>query len=70
MWGTTFPIDASRSGTAAGQLSAQLEALLERLNTRMLARLEAERDVQRRALIFGFPRQFAGVRPRAHELRR
>ncbi|HTV80433.1 MAG TPA: type VI secretion system membrane subunit TssM [Steroidobacteraceae bacterium] len=62
VWGTTFPIADSRSGAAPAQLSAQLDELLERLNTRMLGRLEAERDVERRALIFGFPRQFAGLR--------
>ena len=28
----------------------------------MLVRMETERDVQRRALIFGFPRQLAGAR--------
>ncbi|MGH8138205.1 MAG: type VI secretion system membrane subunit TssM, partial [Steroidobacteraceae bacterium] len=40
----------------------ELNLLLERLNARMLSRIEAERDVQRRGLIFGFPRQLAGVR--------
>ncbi len=60
--GTTFPLERSRAGTAAQALPAELDALLERLNARMLARLQAERDVQRRGLIFGFPRQVAGVR--------
>ena len=62
VWGTTFALEASRAGTAAGQLGAEFAQLLERLNTRMLARMESERDLQRRALIFGFPRQVAGAR--------
>jgi type VI secretion system protein ImpL len=62
VWGTTFAIEASRAGTAAEQVGAELDALLERLSGRMLLRLQAERDPQRRALIFGFPRQIAGAR--------
>ena len=62
VWGTTFPLEASRAGQAAELLQGELNLLFERLNTRMLARIEAERDVQRRALIFGFPRQMAGAR--------
>jgi type VI secretion system protein ImpL len=62
VWGTTFPIDASRSGAAAEQLPSAFQQLLERLGDRMFLRMDAERDVQRRALIFGFPQQVAGVR--------
>ena len=61
VWGTTFALDASRAGTAVEQFGAEFSLLLERLNARMLARMESERDLQRRALIFGFPRQVAGV---------
>jgi len=62
VWGMTFALDASRAGTSASQFGAEFALLLERLNARMLARMENERDLQRRALIFGFPRQVAGVR--------
>jgi type VI secretion system protein ImpL len=62
VWGTTFPIADSRSGRAPELLDEELNLLMQRLNTRMLARLDAERDVQRRGLIFGFPRQIAGAR--------
>lgn len=62
VWGTTFPIADSRSATAADRLDAEFNLLLERLHGRMLARMDAERDVQRRGLIFGFPRQVAGLR--------
>lgn len=60
--GATFELELSRAGTAAQQLAPELDALLARLNGHMLARLQSERDVQRRGLIFGFPRQLAGVR--------
>ena len=62
VWGTTFPISQSRAGSAADLLDGEFNLLLDRLNSRMLTRLNAERDVQRRALIFGFPRQVAGIR--------
>jgi len=62
VWGTTFPLAESRSGHAAQLLDGEFNLLLDRLNARMLARMDAERDVQRRGLIFGFPRQLAGAR--------
>ena len=62
VFGTTFPVERSRAGTASQELAPELDALLERVNGRMLARLQAERDVQRRGLIFGFPGQLAGIR--------
>lgn len=61
VWGMTFPLDASRAGTATELFAAEFARLLERLSARMLMRMEAERDLQRRALIFGFPRQVAGT---------
>ncbi len=70
VWGTTFALDASRAGNSFEQFGAEFALLLERLNARMLGRMESERDLQRRALIFGFPRQVAGVqRPLAAFLR-
>jgi type VI secretion system protein ImpL len=62
VWGTTFPLEASRNGTALQQFPDELSQLLDRVNARMLTRMDGERDVQRRELIFGFPRQLASVR--------
>jgi type VI secretion system protein ImpL len=62
VWGTTFALEASRDGTSAQQFPQEFDQLLARVNARMLARVEAERDVQRRAAIFGFPSQLAGTR--------
>ncbi|MCW7540738.1 type VI secretion system membrane subunit TssM [Aquabacterium sp. A7-Y] len=48
---------------ALGQTFAtEFEALSKRLFEGSLERLEAERDPSRRALIYSFPQQFAGVR--------
>jgi type VI secretion system protein ImpL len=62
VWGTTYPIEASRSGQAPERFAAGFDELVARLDARAMTRLEGERDVQRRALIFGFPRQFAATR--------
>jgi type VI secretion system protein ImpL len=62
VWGATFPLQASRSGQAPDLFESELDLLIDRLNARMLARIDAERDVHRRGLIFGFPRQLAGAR--------
>jgi len=62
IWGVTFPLETSRAGTSAQQFAHELDKLIERLNARTLTRVEAERDVHRRALIFGFPNQMAGAR--------
>lgn len=62
VWGTTFPLEASRAGEAAGLIGAEFDQLVERLNARLMLRLESERDVRRRALIFTFPKQFTALR--------
>jgi type VI secretion system protein ImpL len=62
VWGATFPLEASRAGQAPDLFETELDLLIDRLNGRLLARMDAERDVNRRALIFGFPRQLAGTR--------
>lgn len=61
VWGATQP-----QPIAGGRFSAwfrgEYEALLERLDGRLLSRLEQEREPQRRARLFGFPLQMAGMR--------
>jgi type VI secretion system protein ImpL len=62
VWGMTFPLPAD--GTPDAALAAypgQFEALERQLQARVLARMQAERDLQRRALLYGFPQQFAGI---------
>ena len=55
VWGATFAIDAE--GSPAPLARAEFDRLLERLDLRRLDRLHAETDLERRALIFGFPSQ-------------
>ena len=60
-WGYTFPIDAQMKVDLA-RLPAEFDLLQARLVDGLVARLQAERDPVRRARIYGFPQQFAGLR--------
>ena len=55
VWGATFPL------AGAGDVAEALRPLLDRLDRRMIGRLDAEPGPERRALIAGFPAQFASV---------
>jgi type VI secretion system protein ImpL len=68
VWGTTFALAESRGGTAAAQLPARFDELAQRLHAGMFSRLAEERDTRRRARLFGFPQQFAALRPRLLQL--
>ncbi len=63
VWGMTFPV-AGGEGAGAAALAAFPARFLEleqRLQARVLPRLQEERDLQRRALLYRFPQQFAGL---------
>ena len=68
VWGTTFELEDSRTARALGTLPAEFDALVERLNAGLNQRLRDERDLRRRALLFGFPQQFAALRTRLMSL--
>ena len=60
VWGMTRPepvVGVDPAEWFAGEYSA----LLERLDARLFARLDREREPQRRARLFGFPRQMGGL---------
>jgi type VI secretion system protein ImpL len=60
--GTTFSFDESSSETGAvDRFEVEFDAILERLSSRLLWRLSGERDIRRRAAIYGFPRQLASL---------
>jgi len=63
VWGMTFPLGAGEGAGAAAlaQFGARFLELEQRLQARVLARLQEERDLQRRALLYRFPQQFAGL---------
>jgi len=62
VWGVTFPYEQTLEGEAAPGFTEEFDALIARLNERLLPRLEEERDVRRRAKVFGFPQQMAALR--------
>ena len=63
VWGMTFPFKAqAKVEEATAQFDTEFDALIQRLNGRLFARMEEERDPARRAAIFAFPQQFAGVK--------
>ena len=70
-WGFTYPLAAPASANAAVtaaavglvRFDAEFELLQQRLTDGLIDRLQTERDPQRRAAIYAFPSQFAGVGP-------
>ena len=62
VWGFSLPY--GDKGFDPGALAAELERLERRLDERLPERLEEERDPGRRALLYGFPQQFALLRDR------
>ncbi|MDY0974779.1 type VI secretion system membrane subunit TssM [Massilia sp. CFBP9012] len=62
VWGMTFSLaDSAAPAPALAAFPAEFRALETQLQLRMLERLQQERDLGRRALIHGFPRQFAAL---------
>jgi type VI secretion system protein ImpL len=68
VWGTSFPIEATESGEAAGGFAAEFDALIERLQERLLARMDAERDPRRRTSLLAFPQQMNTLKPALNDL--
>ncbi len=69
VWGMSFALAASEAG-AVDQFGAEFDALMTRLDQRLWPRLQQERDLQRRALIYGFPQQLAALKPAMSEFLR
>ena len=68
VWGTTFPIEATESGSAPQQLEKEFGRLLERLQQQVLGRMERERDARKRVAVLAFPQQMAVLGPLLNEL--
>jgi type VI secretion system protein ImpL len=63
VWGMTFPLGkAAEDGKAIAAYPGEFDGLIGRLNDRLTERLQQEADIQRRALIFGFPQQVASLK--------
>ena len=63
VWGTTFAMEVTESGSAPKAFGSEFERLLERLQQRVVQRMQAERDSRRRVLALAFPQQLALLKP-------
>jgi len=65
VWGVTFPHSpedgAENSGQPLQRFPDEFRLLHRQLQERVLQRMQQETDVRRRALIYSFPQQFAGI---------
>ncbi|WP_179401423.1 type VI secretion system membrane subunit TssM [Burkholderia guangdongensis] len=62
VWGVTFPHTENGSpDDALATFPGEFDALEKQLQSRVLHRMQQETDTRRRALIYGFPQQFAGL---------
>jgi type VI secretion system protein ImpL len=62
VWGVSFPLAQSGAATEAlAPFPAEFEALERQLQARVFDRMQQERDMQRRALVYNFPQQFAAL---------
>jgi type VI secretion system protein ImpL len=62
VWGVTFPYELTQKGESQKAYPAEFDALIARLNERVFSRVEEDREVRRRARVFGFPQQMAALR--------
>ena len=62
VWGFTLNA-AADTATPMASFDTEFKALEERLNSALFERLQAERDGAKRASMFGFPLEFASLRP-------
>jgi len=62
VWGFSFPYQPHSADDPLTQFNSEFAALEKRLRDRVLDRMQAEHDVLKRAAIFNFPQQFAGIK--------
>jgi type VI secretion system protein ImpL len=62
VWGMTFPLAAgANAAPPLASFPERFQALERQLQARVLERMQQERDLQRRALLYRFPQQFAAI---------
>jgi type VI secretion system protein ImpL len=64
VWGTTLPFDkgGEDEAPAVAGFAQGFDALVQRLDERQLSRIQQETDLNKRALIYGFPAQVASLK--------
>jgi type VI secretion system protein ImpL len=68
IWGTTFQLDVSdKADKLVDTFDKEFDALISRLDSRLLGRLQAEHDLNRRAVLQGFPEQIASLKSAMHD---
>jgi type VI secretion system protein ImpL len=65
VWGVTFPLaqdgQVQLPDTALASFPTEFDALEKQLHSRVLERMQQERNLSRRALLYSFAQQFAGI---------
>ncbi|GGF11156.1 hypothetical protein GCM10011611_15990 [Aliidongia dinghuensis] len=63
VWGMSFDYKPGKDeASAVTAYGAEFDGLIGRLDDRLIERLQQETDIQRRALVFGFPQQVASLK--------
>ncbi|MFJ4344278.1 type VI secretion system membrane subunit TssM [Pseudomonas sp. NPDC089401] len=63
VWGMTFAMGSAEPAAGAlASFATEFDALERQLQVRVLERLQQERNLCRRALLYRFPQQFAGIK--------
>ncbi|WP_207478258.1 type VI secretion system membrane subunit TssM [Arenibaculum pallidiluteum] len=62
VWGFTFDRAADAEIPPADRFGIEFDTLLGRLDERLTERLQQEGDIERRAILYGFPQQVASLR--------
>jgi len=62
VWGFSFPYSPQSADDPLANFGSEFAALDKRVRERVMERMDAESDVLRRAAIFNFPQQFAGIK--------
>ncbi len=62
VWGFSFPYSPASTDDPLVNFGAEFSALEKRLRDRVVPLMDAEHEVLKRAAIFNFPQQFAGLR--------
>jgi len=62
VWGFSFPYAPTSSDDPLANFGSEFAALEKRLRDRVVPLMDAEHEVLKRAAIFNFPQQFAGIR--------
>jgi type VI secretion system protein ImpL len=69
VWGMTLAFDkgSEKEPPSITGFGTGFDALVQRLNERLLGRIQQETDLQKRALIYGFPAQVASLKDQLRE---